>query len=342
MLLLAVALASTTASARSCVVRCPGQPASCSTCTSSGPLWAPSWTNFSDGVPEDLHHGVLEGSLGDLLDKFCQGHSITIEFWALLTEFYQWGAPSTPGEAPPCDDFSDFCTTSQRCVPSTTSPRLGEGLNMVGGTREEHNTSVYMLSVPLNDCGTAKAVSGGAPFWAAFSDIFTASPLGVPSTTSPRLGEGLGMVGGTREEHNTSLYMLSVPLNDCGTAKAVEGGGANASGLPRNQSVNWLSSRDGGVPCGEELQASYFSIGQFLHYTSAGVSRCGSRAHARLHSPGGRASLAQRGYFTRPHPGGVGLHRSPHHTATAHRVRLYIHMHIHTYMHRNSVAMVQD
>ena len=139
---------------------------------------------------------------------------------------------------------------------------------MVGGTREEHNTSVYMLSVPLNDCGTAKAVSGGAPFWAAFSDIFTASPLGVPSTTSPRLGEGLGMVGGTREEHNTSLYMLSVPLNDCGTAKAVEGGGANASGLPRNQSVNWLSSRDGGVPFGEELQASYFLINQSLHYPS--------------------------------------------------------------------------
>ena len=69
MLLLAVALASTTASARSCVVRCPGQPASCSTCTSSGPLWAPSLTIFSDGVPEDFHQGVLEGSLGDLLEQ---------------------------------------------------------------------------------------------------------------------------------------------------------------------------------------------------------------------------------------------------------------------------------
>ena len=100
LLSLAVALASAPASARSCVVQCPELPASCSPCTSPGPLWALSLSTFYDEVPEDLHQGDLKGFLGDLLAKFFQGHSITIEFWALLTEFSKWAAPSTPGEAP--------------------------------------------------------------------------------------------------------------------------------------------------------------------------------------------------------------------------------------------------
>ena len=95
MLLLAVALASTPASARSCVVQCPELPASCSPCTSSGPLWAPSLSILYDGEPEDHHHEVLGGSLDDPLGKFCQGNSIAIESLDLLTEMYQWDAPST-------------------------------------------------------------------------------------------------------------------------------------------------------------------------------------------------------------------------------------------------------
>ena len=93
LLLLAVALASTPASARSCVVQCPELPASCSPCTSTGPLWAPSLSIFYDRELEDHHQDVLGGSLDDSLGKFCQGNSITIKPLNLLIEMYQWDAP---------------------------------------------------------------------------------------------------------------------------------------------------------------------------------------------------------------------------------------------------------
>ena len=136
LLSLALALACANASARSGVLRCPERPASCTLCPSTGPLWAPSLSIFYDGEPEDHHQEVLGGSLDDPLGKFCQGNSIAIKSLALLTEMYQWDAPSTTVEAPPPEswhDFSDFCSTSRRSLSSTTSPRRGEGVSMVGG-----------------------------------------------------------------------------------------------------------------------------------------------------------------------------------------------------------------
>ena len=88
LLSLALALACANASARSGVLRCPERPASCTLCPSTGPLWAPSWSIFYDGEPEDHHQGVLGGSLDDPLGKFCQGNSIAIKFLAPLTEMY--------------------------------------------------------------------------------------------------------------------------------------------------------------------------------------------------------------------------------------------------------------
>ena len=100
LLSLALALACADASARSCVLRCPERPASCTLCTSTGPLWPPSSTIFSDEALEDLHLSVLGASLVGLLGGSNLSYSIAVMPSTHVPGLYQKCNQFSPGGPP--------------------------------------------------------------------------------------------------------------------------------------------------------------------------------------------------------------------------------------------------